>query len=374
MTSRLVRRIVGAATLGLALVLAAGPVAAQTAPAPSSTSPQVLLARRTSGTAGLVVVYQQTDPISGRTVERREFFTVSELADSEWGAFLWSMVDPEDRTPVIIPSTPSTSLQRAAVPTTASTAPRPAPAARPVTDSGPGRVGPTNPAALQARGPLRITQPGAVITDVDVAGEITVAASNVTIRNFRANNVQQLPGYTGLLLEDGEIHGEQNPLADGVSWSGYTARRLDVHDVNDAFKAHGNVVIEDSWIHDLTFRVFGADEWTHNDGVQISTGSNIVIRGNRFERNRGNAAVFIDSDFGPIRDVLVEGNYLGGGGYTLYSIPSPKAPGNGVPQQITVRNNLFSEEHLFGYAVISGGTTFTGNTSTSGLTVTASRG
>jgi hypothetical protein len=230
-----------------------------------------------------------------------------------------------------------------------------------------GPTGPSNRAALQATGSLTITTDGAVVENVDVNGEIRVAAANVTIRNFRANNVvHECCG--GLVLEDGEIHGEQDPFADGVTGSNYTVRRLDIHNVVDAFKAGTNTIIENSWIHDLNFVNFGDGSWTHNDGVQIMGGSNIVIRNNVFERNRGNAAIFIDPDFGVIDDVVVENNILGGGGFTLYSVPSPKAPQFGVPSNVRIRNNVFIEEHLFDYATATPGSgwVWEGNTNTSG--------
>lgn len=216
---------------------------------------------------------------------------------------------------------------------------------------------------------MTVDQPGTVVEGVDVAGAILVLADDVTIRNFRANNVEQASGVRGLLLEDGEIHGEQDPSADGVRWNNYTARRLNVHGVNDAFKAHGNVVIEDCWVHDLHFVVSGPGSWTHNDGVQVSSGSNVVIRNSRFEGNRGNAAVFVDPDFGPISDVVIEGNWLGGGGYTLYVVPSPKAPVNGMPADVVVRDNTFTEEHLFDYATVGSSVTWFGNTNEGGEAV-----
>ncbi|MCZ7525050.1 MAG: hypothetical protein M5U14_00845 [Acidimicrobiia bacterium] len=113
--------------------------------------------------------------------------------------------------------------------------------------------GPSDPSRLRPTGPLTVTTPGAVVENVDVAGPIHVRASNVTIRNFRASNVAQESGITGLVLESGEIHGNDDPAfaLDGVTWANYTARRLDVHHVVDGFKAHGNVLIEQSWVHDL---------------------------------------------------------------------------------------------------------------------------
>ena len=238
-----------------------------------------------------------------------------------------------------------------------------------------GTVGPSDPAALRPVGPLTITTPGAVVTDVDVQGQITIAANNVTVRNFRATNVTQ-GNFTGMVLEDGEVHGNNDPnnLTDGVTWANYTARRLNVHNQLDGLKAMGNVLIESCWVHDNNFHSgdlkYGAGGYTHNDGVQISVGSNVIIRNNRFERNAGNSAIFVDADQGPISNVTVTGNYLGGGGFTFYSIISRSAPQYGVPTGVVVTDNIFTQEHLFDYALVGGSVAWSGNVNLSGQAVT----
>ncbi len=243
---------------------------------------------------------------------------------------------------------------------------------------GGGSVGPSDPGALRTTGPLTITTPGAVVTNVDVQGPITIAANNVTVKNFRATDVTQ-GQFTGMDLEDGEIHGNNDPnnLTDGVGFANYTARRLNIHNQLDGLKAMGNVLIENCWVHDNNFHngnpSYGAGGYTHNDGVQVSVGSNITIRNSRFERNAGNSAIFIDADQGPISNVTVTGNYLGGGGFTFYSIISRSAPQYGVPTGVIVTNNIFTEEHLFDYAVVGGVVWWTGNVNLSGQAVNPRR-
>lgn len=259
-----------------------------------------------------------------------------------------------------VPHVPATTRAAAAPSTTTVAAP-----AR--------RVGPSNPAVLRASGPITIRRPGAVVEDVDVTGAIVVAADHVTLRNFRANNVEQR-GARGMVLEDGEITGAQNPYADGVTWADYTARRLEVRGTADGFKAMGNVLIEGCWVHHLHFftgDAAGAGGYSHNDGVQVSSGRDITIRDSVFEHNRGNAAVFIDADQGPIDGVTVAANVLGGGGFTLYSIRSRSAPQHGFPTGVVVRDNVFTDEHLFDYAAVAPGTRWYGNTDTAGRPVRA---
>ncbi|MFZ4584615.1 MAG: hypothetical protein ACOYNI_05235 [Acidimicrobiia bacterium] len=249
----------------------------------------------------------------------------------------------------------------------------------PTTPSRPGTpnpsAGPSDRSTLRRVGPLTVRQDGAVVENVDVAGEVRIAANNVTVRNFRANNVYKEPAKVGLTLMDGEIHGEQNNTADGVVWSDYTAIRIEVHNVFDAFKAMGNVVIESCYVHDLNFFTgsdAGAGGYSHNDGVQISSGSNVVIRKSRIIPTEGNSAIFIDSDQGPIDSVTVTQNILGGGGFTLYSIGSRSAPQFGRPTNVSITDNVFTETHLFDYATIAAtGTRFARNVNWSGQPVTA---
>ncbi|MCU1458701.1 MAG: Esterase [Actinomycetia bacterium] len=244
---------------------------------------------------------------------------------------------------------------------------------------GGGSVGPTNTAALHSVGPLTINTPGAVVTNVDVHGQLTIAANNVTVRNFRATNVTQGSNVTGMVLEDGEIHGNNDPnnLTDGVTWANYTARRLDIHNQLDGLKAMGNVLIENCWVHDLNFHTgspsYGAGDYTHNDAVQISSGSNVTIRNNRFEHNDGNSSIFIDADQGPINNVMVTGNYLGGGSITLFSIISRSAPQFGVPTGVFVTNNIFTEEHRYDYALVGGTVWWAANVNLNGQIVTPKR-
>jgi hypothetical protein len=214
-----------------------------------------------------------------------------------------------------------------------------------------------------------------VVQNVDVSGTITVTAGNVTIRNFRAQSILQ-SSASGMLLEDGEIYGGPSFTGDGLEWNAYTMRRVNVHNTFDGLKGHGNVLIENSWIHDMNeFRgaQYGAGGYSHNDGLQVSAGSNITVRNSRFERTGLNSAIFIDADQGPIDNVLIENDYLSGGGFTFYSIQSRSAPQFGVPTNVTVRNNTFGSDHLFDYATVGGNVVWSGNVNESGQTVTPRR-
>ena len=301
-------------------------------------------------------------------------FDPSNLTSERSGRILWD--DVIESLPRVIfgpsPTTtqPPTTTTTTKPPTTTTTTKPPTTTTTTTPPSPTGTPGPSNRNILVNSGPITITTDGAVVQNINVTGQITVAANNVTIRNFRANNIYKNPGKVGLLMEYGDIHGEQNDSADGVVWSDYTARYLNVYNIFDAFKAHGNVLIENCWVHDLKFKTgpaAGAGGYTHNDGVQVSSGNNVTVRNSIFERNLGNSAIFIDADQGPISNVTIEGNRLGGGGFTLYSIQSRSAPQFGRPTNVMIRNNVFTEEHHYDYATIAAtGTTWTNNRNLSG--------
>lgn len=219
------------------------------------------------------------------------------------------------------------------------------------------------------KGDLTITENGSKVNNIDVDGVIYVNANDVTVSNFTAERVTQKPGKTGMNLEDGTIDGK-NLKNDGVQWSNFTLRRMDISRTFDGIKAQGNVVIEDSYIHDLySFRDkdAGAGGYSHNDCIQISTGTNILIQRNWLDNCGFNSAIFIDPDQGPIDNVTVQHNYLNGGGITLYAIASRSAT-NGLPTNVTISNNVFGETHQYDYATIGAGINFDQNVTIKGMT------
>lgn len=177
---------------------------------------------------------------------------------------------------------------------------------------------------LQPSESLVVTEPGAVIEGLDVSGCIEVQADDVTIRNTRVRG--SCPqgaistGYgelSGILIEDVEVDGlRQDSFTAGIGGSGFTCRRCDVHDSGQGINMGRDVVVEDSYVHDLYY----ADD-SHNAAVSSNGGGGYVIRGNRLEippSPGASAALALYGDFAPIEDVLVEGNRFDGGSYCVY--------------------------------------------------------
>ncbi|UUO52956.1 Ig-like domain-containing protein [Bradyrhizobium sp. WBOS07] len=183
---------------------------------------------------------------------------------------------------------------------------------------------------LTPSGDVTITQPGAVIDALDVKGTITVLADNVTIQNTRITSsdwtgIWIKDGITGTVVKDSEILnvGSSPDGANGIVGSG-TFLRNDIHDVENGIIVTGSSLVQDNYIHDMNapdVRLGTSLGGPHYDGIEIDGGvSDVVIRHNTvINENSYVSAVMINNDFGPVSNIQVDGNYLAGGGYTLYS-------------------------------------------------------
>jgi len=209
-------------------------------------------------------------------------------------------------------------------------------------------TGPTNVGALVPSGSITISTDGAVVENLDVTGQITVTADNVTIRNFRIDASGswyglQNSGGSNLVIEDGEVFGSRSA---GVLGSNLTARRLYLHDHGgDALKVGSNSLVEYCFIEKN-----GTNADAHADGNQTRGGSNITFRYNNIwmpspgtsnypgTPYKSNAAFMLELG---ISNFVVENNWLNGGTYTVYC-PSPEMSG------VIVRNNRFGRDYQYG--------------------------
>jgi hypothetical protein len=202
-----------------------------------------------------------------------------------------------------------------------------------------------------------VSRSGTVLENFSMNGTLTISASNVTVRNFKIvatgnNGIKVQDGLSGVVIEDGEIEGS---AASAVSGDGFTARRLYIHDTGaDAFSVNNRIVIEGSYITRI-----GSREGTHADGLQMTSGGDVVIRGNYFhmpasDTEHENSQIFmIKPDMGPIDGVTIEGNWLNGGGYSVQVV--------GTPTNVLVRNNRFGTDYNFGPLRVNENTTVCGN-------------
>jgi hypothetical protein len=180
------------------------------------------------------------------------------------------------------------------------------------------------------------------VSDVDVTGTITIAADNVTLKNFRVTAdhtnstyaINVANNHKGIVIQDGEVIGGAGAGVGGDT-GGFTLNRVNIHGSGaDGVKANGAVTIENSWIHDINL-----NPGAHADCVQVAYADNINISNNTFA-NSGTSNIYMSSWAGSISNVTIDGNWLDGGSYVIYSL----ADAYGAPTGVHVRNNHFGRE------------------------------
>lgn len=167
-------------------------------------------------------------------------------------------------------------------------------------------------------GPSTITVAGTVV-DGKTFGCLTVRAANVVIRNSR----QTCPSHpvgglilagTNTVVQDSEITGG---VGNGgcVTGTNYLLRRVEVRGCLDGVWMMSNTVVVDSWIHDLA-----TCPTCHDDGIQTTGAVGLTIRHNRIDLHlTQTGCIKLGAEQAPLRDVVVDGNLLNGGGISLYA-------------------------------------------------------
>jgi hypothetical protein len=359
---------------------------AATAGAPGRTTPPGRSGLRRAALPLLVVVMVLGLAASASALGagQHRFRAIGHLRVSDW----WRQHTPAATAPAS-PTATTTTTTAAPAPPPAAPAPvqpaptttakpstsKPAPAATaapPALSAGNGSFGVPAGTALRSSGSMTVDKAGTVLDGVDVRGGITVTAPNVVIRNSRVTGNGSAPwgistvGGGSFTVEDTTLTGNFTDAA--LGGDNYTANRVDINHVsNDGGKIGQNVTIANSYVHD-----FAPEPGAHADGFQIVTDvGNVHITGNRIDvggGNGSNSALFLCPDLGPekhgVGPVVVSGNVLGGGGYTLYVVGGN---GGAVLDDVTVTNNQFVRDAAFGAVypdatpITSSGNVFSGS-------------
>lgn len=280
----------------------------------------------------------------------------AEIVDSSSDGEAWSSAQPSAPAASAAaassgPPSPSATPSSSATPSTTRTtqaARQPTPSV-PSSWPGPGTTGVPAGTQLKSSGSLSITTAGAVISGLNINGCVDVKASNVTIKRSKINcssglyAVRTYDNVRSLVVEDVEIDGGGQTSA-AVCCGNYTLRRVNVHSTIDGPRLGSNTTIVDSWVHHLS-RVSGS----HNDALQTTGASNIVVRHNRLEPYNPstgdpfNAALMIGSTTGPeVRNLSFEDNFCNGGNYTIGIRDDLNASG------IVIRRNTFGTNYRYG--------------------------
>ena len=290
---------------------------------------------------------------------------------------------------VAAPTPPVTSPAPAPAPSPAPTAvPAPTPTPAPTTPAASGwpsasTTGVPAGTSLTKSGALNITTPGTVLDGRDISGGVQVRAANVTIKNSKVTGrIEVFQGSTNTMIQRVEIIGPgvSSPDSDrpGIASYDFTCDGCNIHGWGKGVYADQNVVIKNSWIHDLP--VFGdpGNGGSHNEPILAIGAKNLTIVGNRLDAGtQGNfsAALALYSQGSQTQNALVQGNLFNGGGYCLYA----GSDADIVASNVDIIGNTFGTElrpKCGGYGAATAynpgnGNSWSGNVWQNGTTVPA---
>lgn len=193
---------------------------------------------------------------------------------------------------------------------------------------------------------LTASSAGAVYTNLDIRGCVTIQANNVTIRNSRITGncdpVVAIRPYdrevTGTLIDHVDII--SNSLgANAVAFRGYIMRFTHILTKGDCGRVDGNTTITDSYCQIVDGLPWRSTSDPHYDGWQSEPNpSNITLRHNTSRNPYGQTSAVALWTSG--QNIVIDNNFLIGGGWTLYC-----AAYNNHAEGFRVTNNRFLPGH-----------------------------
>lgn len=183
-------------------------------------------------------------------------------------------------------------------------------------------------------GSLVIDVPGTVIDGWDIRGGILVDAANVVVRRSRITGDGSTP-YAVLTTERGSVRIEYTTITgeySGAALAGdrWTAERVDITGVTgDGVRMGRATRLRNSWLRDFAPP---ADRRVAGVTILVPDGD-VLVEGNRIEVGRGDnrrSAVLLAPPPGAARTsdrpILIRGNVLNGGQYTVQQAPGVMEP------------------------------------------------
>lgn len=210
-------------------------------------------------------------------------------------------------------------------------------------------------------GSYHVTQDNAVISNLEVHGDIVIEAKNVTLKNVklisdtRWHALRVMDDATGFTLQDSEIDGAGGTV--NAIYGFGTFLRNNLHDVENGINVIAPTVIKDNYIHNLRG---GPD--SHYDGIEINGGHDIQIVHNTIINDHDQtSAVMLNNDFGGLRNITIDNNRLVGGGYTVYL--DDRFNGGAVDDgTIKITNNQIGDGYWGDFALYDNKPVVSGNT------------
>jgi len=223
-----------------------------------------------------------------------------------------------------VTATPTATTTSTAPTSSASSTPTPTPTVVPAGYPNASTTGVPAGTVLTKRGGFKVTASNSTYQNLEIDGCVTFGSgvSNVVFRNvlFKSDGCYWLllndVGATGIQVFDSEFDSLNNPNADAaVNGSNITLTRVNIHGSVDGIKAGSNMVVQDSYIHDLV-----VTSSSHNDGIQSLGTTKLTITHNSILLGDGvNAAIILSTGSADaMKNVLADNNLLSGGGYTVF--------------------------------------------------------
>ncbi len=195
-------------------------------------------------------------------------------------------------------------------------------------------------------GDLTIAQSNYTLQNTEVDGCLTLNSglTNITIKNVRVKGACIWPirnnGATGVTIQDTEIDGLNNTANNdaGAAGDNMTFLRVSIYGVYDGMKAGDNETVQDCYIHDLL-----TTSTSHSDGIQTLGTTSLTIRHNTILQNGDGTSIILSTGSATdMRNVLMDKNLFGGGGFTVYGGYSAGRDDISKVSNIQITNNRFT--------------------------------
>lgn len=194
-------------------------------------------------------------------------------------------------------------------------------------------------------GDLIINENNVVIQNLNITGSVTINGNGVTLKNCKITSggfaTVNMVG-DNVTVSRCEINGNIGLGTRGVNVVGdnSTIEYCNIYNCEDGIYLTGSdgITITNNYIHDLN----SSEASPHYDGIATDGGiTHVLIRHNTVLNSfTQTSSVMIANTFAGCSNILIDNNYLAGGGYTLYV---DAQFGGGPITNVSVTNNYVSK-------------------------------
>ncbi len=229
-------------------------------------------------------------------------------------------------------------------------------------------TGLTDPYNLTTVSDTIITASGATVENLNVIGQLTIQANNVTIKNCRIwggryYGVVVMSGYSGNVIEDCDIGKNYTNSSKGIlinteENTEITIRRCHIHHVGDGIFGGGGddtalnckLTVQDCYISNI--RETDGDDNVETiddhkgDGMEFlgQIREALIQHNSIYVPSDQTSCILFQSNWGNLRNITIEDNLLLGGGYTLYT----RINAGRTFEGLTIINNHFGRNYHYG--------------------------